>query len=993
MERSHAGRAISVGNGCWILPLLAAGACAPAIGGLAAAGGGGGSTTVINATVSIDPPDEFVGSAALTIHATTTPPGQGLEGRLDSGDWQRIGGSWQLTGLADGEHTATVRVAGARNGEQSVTFTVDTVAPSAPTGLTTSGASAAGLQLSWTAGSDTGSGVASYRVDYGTTSGARTLQSSAAGTSTTIAAVDACETYYVTVTTVDRAGNTSSATTEATCRANCGGDGTFAESEVQVTGNGDEIATGDFDGDGILDLAVTTSTGLQILLGNGSDGRGDGTFATGEVHTLGGYSQAIVCADFDADRVLDLAVVYSGTVRVFLGDGSDGRGDGTFTADSTLSTNLISPLALLAMDVDGDAITDLVVGDWSGSRLVFFTGDGSAGQGDGTFTYSHQMTTGNAPGAIATGDFNADGIADLAVACQQATDVLVTHLGNGTDGAPDGTFAAKQAWLTGGFVGGDVAVVDYNSDGIADLAVTLALADIVVFMAGSGSDGRGNGTFFLEEVVGVAASPWGLLVGDFTGDHITDYATVSFNDAGVTLLRAGGEHGRADTSFTTTTVGGYDLRLLNGAVGDIDGNGSLDMLAPAIDGGVVVLANAGRAGVGDGSFAARDDDTTLFTTAFGVGAADFDSDQAPDVMLANFATPWTGGSDAVWQFLNVESEGLGTGALPTAQLLFVGSAPVAFAFGDFQRDGVTDIAIVCSDLDDHGGGDRVDVLITDADNGVGAGDFMSTSSTSVGDQPRAIVAADFDEDAILDLAVANFDGDTVSILGGDGSGGQGAGTFTVDATIPVGSGPFALVTGDFDADGITDLAVGHVTSGGGGELRILLGSGSNGRGDGTFSAGDTYVTTHPITGLAAGDFDGDGITDLVVTQWRSGGGNSASGVIVFAGDGSGGRGDGTFTAGSEVAIGGNPYALAVGDFDGDRILDLVVTDADSAVLKVLSGDGSDGRGDGTFAAPASVAIGAAAVSVLAVDLDGDHVLDLVAAGGDTMSVRFGGGDY
>ncbi|MCA8977172.1 MAG: VCBS repeat-containing protein, partial [Planctomycetes bacterium] len=210
--------------------------------------------------------------------------------------------------------------------------------------------------------------------------------------------------------------------------------------------------------------------------------------------------------------------------------------------------------------------------------------------------------------------------------------------------------------------------------------------------------------------------------------------------------------------------------------------------------------------------------------------------------------------------------------------------------------------------------------------------------------------------------------------------------------VAAGTAPRPIVTGDFDSDGILDLAVG-TAPGGGGELRILLGQGSDGLGNGTFAAGVTIATGHDITGLVAGDFNGDGITDLVGSQYRLAGGNSLSGVILFAGNGSGGRGDGAFTAMAEIATGTNAVAVAAADFDHDGILDLAVTDADAPALAILIGQGSDGRGNGTFAAPVSVALASAAVALAAADLDSDGIVDLIAVGGSAVSVCFGGGQY
>ena len=122
-------------------------------------------------------------------------------------------------------------------------------------------------------------------------------------------------------------------------------------------------------------------------------------------------------------------------------------------------------------------------------------------------------------------------------------------------------------------------------------------------------------------------------------------------------------------------------------------------------------------------------------------------------------------------------------------------------------------------------------------------------------------------------------------------------------------------------------------------------------------AAPLFTTPGDVTGrnpqsVAVGDFNGDGRQDLVTAN------TGASTVSVLLGNGSGSVGDGTFTATASPATGALPYAVAVGDFNGDGRRDLVTANNNASTVSVLLGNGSGSTGDGTFTAAASPATGA-----------------------------------
>ncbi len=250
------------------------------------------------------------------------------------------------------------------------------------------------------------------------------------------------------------------------------GDGTFTEAASSPIGVGTSpsgIVTGDFNGDGRADFAVTNfaDNTVSVFLG---DGAGGFIEATGSPIALGGSAtgpSAIVAADFNSDGHLDLAIAdkTSNSVTVLLG-----KGDGTFTeaANSPFAVGA-SPVAIAAADFDGDTRSDLaIVNSGDNTASVFI------GNGDGTFVAApgSPLATGTSPLALASADFNVDGRADLVVANSASNSVSI-FLGIGA-----GAFAPRFDLPTLNFPSALVAT-DLNADSRADLVIADENSDAV----------------------------------------------------------------------------------------------------------------------------------------------------------------------------------------------------------------------------------------------------------------------------------------------------------------------------------------------------------------------------------------------------------------------------------------------------------------------------------------------------------------------------------
>jgi hypothetical protein len=474
-----------------------------------------------------------------------------------------------------------------------------------------------------------------------------------------------------------------------------------------------------------------------------------------------------------------------------------------------------------------------------------------------------------------------------------------------------------------------------------------------------------------------------MAVGDFNGDGAPDFVTANQSSYNVSLLLSDG-HGTIQPAVTLANLGYASV-----AAGDFDGDGKLDLAVANRNLGVNVLL-----GNGDGTFQTAVN-YAAGSDAWSMVVGDFNGDGNPDLAVGNIS----GGGVSILM-------GNGDGTFQSAVNYAAGSSAFSIARGDFDGNGTLDLTIA-----DYSA-DKVKVL-----RGNGDGTFQPAVSYDVGSQPRSVAVGDLNGDGALDLAVANRNSDSVSVLLGRGDGsfqpgvdydagsgtqavtvgdwngdghsdlattssdtnsvrimlGSGDGTFQAGGTFAIGSQPVAIVAGDWDGDGHLDLAAADSATFGGGSPAVSL---LMGNGDGTFAAPRSYaVGTDPMD-VAVGDFNEDGVPDLVLTNYHS------EYVSVLLG-----RGDGTFDAARNYAIGTDAKPVAVGDFNGDGHLDLVIPDDRLDVLL--------GNGDGTFGPTTFYLInGLSSDSVAMADFNGDGALDIAASNValGSVTVLLGNGD-
>ena len=617
----------------------------------------------------------------------------------------------------------------------------------------------------------------------------------------------------------------------------------------------------DLNKDGKLDLAVVnnncpslpcTAVGsVSSLLGNG-----DGTFQSHIDKNVGNSPNALASGDFNLDGKPDLAVTngQDNTVSILIGNNN-----GTFKLTASLPTG-VNPHGIGIADFDGAGIQDLVVANLDDSTIGLFKGNGHG-------FHSHlAFATGLNPVALTVADVNQDGKPDVVTANSGAASIsiMIDSFNGGFADHVDFTTRDKATAIAQG---------DFNGDGIVDIAITASASNAITVLWG-----KGDGSFQQRADFASGSGSAALAAGDFTGDSRTDLAIANALDNTVQILPGLGGLGLQNRTVIPT---GNAPNAIAACDFNLDGN--MDMVvADRTDNALLILL-----GNGNGTFTALPNSPVTGLRPSSVIAVDLNKDNHCDLVATNT------NDNNVSVFL-----GNGDGTFGGSTLLTVGKKPVSVISADFNRDGNMDLAVVNqNDLnvsillgngngsfqpqrifftgtattpswiaaDDFGNG-RIDLAVTDLGTGtvsvlLGAGDgtFSSPLLYPVGASPTGVAIADFNQDGKKDLAVTNNVSNTVSLLFGNGNG-----TFQSHVDLPTAKGPFSVVVADLNNDAIMDLAIG-ASSSGSNRISILLGNG-----DGTFKPHVDHSAAFILGGfteqLGIADFNNDGAPDIAAAD-------------------------------------------------------------------------------------------------------------------------------
>lgn len=520
----------------------------------------------------------------------------------------------------------------------------------------------------------------------------------------------------------------------------------------------------------------------------------------------------------------------------------------------------------------------LAVGDYDGDGHLDVVGsqNGLANlallRGDGAGNLSAPITIGTDPyTGMVGGDFNGDHRPDIALLKHPSVDEVHVFTSRGAVGF-DGPFVTALSTPATSLLSGD-----FNGDGISDLLV----------LQGSGVSpllGTPYGVFSPQAAVPLASSPGSGVAARFNGDTHLDVAlaTTSFGSESIVTLLGNGAGGFAVGPPLPLEVQGL-------AAGDFDADGKTDLVG---GGGEIAML----AGDGNGGFSVVEE---LRLNFVGPVAVDINRDGVPDILARSSGAPP--------QIIRLRSARGKVQLPPTYTHGFLGfDFPSGLTPADFNRDGFPDLALT--------DGRGLKVLTS---NSAGVLTLVTEISFTYGLGGSA--AGDFDGDMKPDLAVANGHAGAVTVFLGAGDG-----TFSSQTDFPIEGGfPGVVFAVDLTKDGVLDLVTSGVNS-----IAVFMGNG-----DGTFDPPASYAAgASPLP--AIGDFDGDGVPDVVTSNTGS------TDLSILLSDGSGGFRSITFFP---LPNDSSPGMLSVADFNGDAAADVAVATSFSGLV-VLYGDGAGGLG-------------------------------------------------
>ncbi len=292
----------------------------------------------------------------------------------------------------------------------------------------------------------------------------------------------------------------------------------------------------------------------------------------------------------------------------------------------------------------------------------------------------------------------------------------------------------------------------------------------------------------------------------------------------------------------------------------------------------------------------------------------------------------------------------------TQQPFSTGAGPFSVAAGDFNGDGKPDLAVANTNSN------TVSILLNTTAPGATTPSFAPRQDFATAADPEFVVVGDFNLDNKPDLAIVEPGSNVVSVFLNTTAPGSAIVSFAPRQDFPTGLGPASAAVGDFNGDGALDLAVVNKSSN---SVSVLLNTTAPGSAAPSFAARQDFATGSRPVSVAMGDLNDDGILDLAIANSNS---NSTSVLLNTTGVGAAAP---SFAAKQDWATGTEPASVALADYNGDGTLDLAVANFRSNTVSVLL----------NTTGPSATMTRTMAVGTI---LDDDSPASIVPAGGDNQ---------
>jgi fibronectin type 3 domain-containing protein len=739
------------------------------------------------------------------------------------------------------------------------------------------------------------------------------------------------------------------------------------------------VAVSDLDGDGKLDVVAANSGTFSVSVFRNISTIGSLSLRAPDSYAVATGPVGVAIGDIDRDGKPDLVVPCGTDGRVSILRNTSSLSGIAFAGKYDLVAG-VNPVSVALGDLDGDQRLDIVCANSGGDNISVYRNTSLQGDiSDYSFQPALSFQTGTTPYCVSLGDMNGDGKLDILVANMNSSGGVSVFRNLSVSGAlTRDSFAPKLDFATGNQPS-SVVTGDIDGDGRTDFAASNLQSQTVSMYWNRMPPAVPT---LLRAII--ADSRVTLKWSKNSEPDFSQYRVYCDTTPSPTAFVYQTSGGANDTSYTRTALANgttYYFRVTAINTGNVESGFSNEMSAvpaaiPSITSVSPLEGSVGtRVRISGANFGATGGANVVY---FGGARALVDSasptslvvkvpagaTHAPISITVGGRTGYSA-SPFVATFAGGAVVGSSSFASKVDFSIGAGSSPMDAAIGDLDGDGKMDLVVSNSTAQ------TVSVFRNthSAEDTISLRSFATGARIDfrVGNGPRGLALTDIDGDGLLDIVVACYNDDSISVLINRST--MGSLAFPTTIRLATGRSPSSVAASDIDGDGLADIVV---TNSGGGTVSVL--KNRTNRGTISFAPKVDYASGNTPQYAILADLDGDGDVDLAVANQQD------NDIAVFRNV----SGPGTITleAGAHSGVGATPVSIVAVDLDGDRKLDLVVANRFQdgvSVLRNLSTTSAI-----AFGTEARYTAGGRPSRLTAGDVDGDGKVEvLVAAAGDS----------